>query len=136
MSRERKYRCWDNIGKKLHDVICIDFKQSIVTTSDGSILSAKNITIQNFVYNNGSQDIFVGDIVTGTKTCSDKTFVICERTDVEFIGYLPVEDFRYNEDNFPSSGKEPKFKGLSTFVRWSDLKVIGNIYENPDLLTN
>lgn len=125
-----KYRCWVSPMRKYVNIVCDDFQKKVVYADNGQIYSYKDILIQDRV----KDGLYVGDIVTGIKTNSDRMFVICKRTDSEFIGYLPVEVFRYNEENFPSRGVEPIFKGLSAFVAWNDLKVVGNICQNPELL--
>jgi hypothetical protein len=64
-------------------------------------------------------EFYENDICTGVKCHSDKKFVIRRRVDNEFVGFVPVELHK---------------KGLSMFVRWDDLKIIGNAIDSPDLL--
>jgi uncharacterized phage protein (TIGR01671 family) len=61
-------------------------------------------------------DIYEGDICKSS--IKEKLFVIEYRTDEEYVGFIPVE-----------VGK----KGISRFVSWNDLEIIGNIYENKEL---
>ncbi|MHB8053653.1 MAG: YopX family protein [Candidatus Aminicenantales bacterium] len=62
--------------------------------------------------------IYESDIVID-KTFHGKTWVIEYRADTEYVGFLPVEIGTNH---------------ISQFVSWSNMEVVGNIYENGDLL--
>jgi len=80
-----------------------------------------DVVLQRFtgVTDKKGEYIFEGDIVVCKERYAEKKFVVEYRIDSEFIGFIPNE-----------IGK----KTLSSFVPWNDLEVIGNIYENENLL--
>ena len=80
----------------------------------------KEVVLMEFI-EVGGKAFHENDICSGIKCHSDKKFVIRRRRDEEFVGFLPVELHK---------------KGISTsvFVRWDDLKIIGNALENPEML--
>lgn len=65
-------------------------------------------------------DIYEGDIVAEEKRDEEDNIYICEfdNTDAKFVFCSPLDGESLEENNFAS-----------------DLKVIGNIYQNPELLT-
>lgn len=63
------------------------------------------------------EEVYEGDIVS----TSTRKWVIEYREDAEFCGFLPVE-----------IGKEDNH--LSIFTRFDVLEVIGNVYQNQDLI--
>lgn len=85
---------------------------NVISVDSNEVILMERIEIKDKVFHEN-------DICTGIKCHSDKKFVIRKRVDNEFIGFLPVEIHK---------------KGLSMFVRWDDLKIIGNAMENPELL--
>ena len=66
-------------------------------------------------------EIYEGDIVAEEKRDEEDNIYICEfdNTDAKFVFCSPLDGESLEENNFAS-----------------DLKVIGNIYQNPELLTN
>lgn len=65
-------------------------------------------------------EIYEGDIVAEEKRDEEDNIYICEfdNTDAKFVFCSPLDGESLEENNFAS-----------------DLKVIGNIYQNPELLT-
>ena len=66
---------------------------------------------------NGTK-IFEGDIVVN-KNIHGKKWIVEYRTDSEYVGFVL---------------KEIGTNGISLFTSWNDIEVIGNIYDNKELL--
>lgn len=62
--------------------------------------------------------IYDGDIVIN-KNLHSKKWVVEYRTDSEYVGFVLVE-----------VGKS----GISYFTSWAEVEIMGNIYDNPELL--
>lgn len=127
--RTFKFRAWD--GNKIHytdDFTLLQFKKGswIMLTTDGSdsIYWAEerkeNNVLMQFtgLLDKNGKEIYEGDIVAD-RSHTDLVFSI--QYDTEHAGYYMPEAFD-EECRFPISEVE--------------LEVIGNIYENPELLTN
>lgn len=103
----------------MYRVVGWDSKIHLDIPYEGVISVDKNQVVIMERIEIGGKVFYENDICTGIKCHSDKKFVIKKRIDNEFIGFIPVELHK---------------KGLSMFVRWDDLKIIGNAMENPELL--
>ena len=113
-----KYRFWDG------EYMTYTSLFNILTAENGNGNSKLIIETETVMSDIGLNDvngklIYVGDICKGVNTYTDKLFVI-ER----------------NIDNCNNSyvAKEYYYSGISPFIEFNNLEVIGNIYENLDLL--
>lgn len=86
--------------------------KEVISVDENDVVLMELIEVGNKVF-------YENDICVGIKCHTDKKFVIRKRVDNEFVGFLPVEINK---------------KAVSMFVRWDDLRVIGNALENPELL--
>jgi len=130
MKREIKFRAWDNINKSMYNVRDIDFLANAeinsirlvvcVQTSDDDIdfdfpIRRKGeYELMQFtgLKDNNGKEIYDGDILTGGFTV---------------VYYNGAFGFWAKENSVPN------FFMLYRYLRSN--KVIGNIYENPELLT-
>jgi len=104
---------------KMYRVVGLDSKvhidqpyEDVVSVGLEEVVLMERIEITGRVF-------YENDICVGVKCHTDKKFVIRRRHDEEFIGFIPVQINK---------------KGLSAFVRWDDLRTIGNALDNPELL--
>lgn len=120
MKRELKFRAWDKENKIMHQPV------SLLSNWDGNTMSYKGETNQ-FIYmpyiglkDRNGKEIYLGDVVFEEDGEFSKTVEICESEEPESIGYF-AKDI-YTDDSFANS----EVDGV----------VLGNIYANPELLTN
>lgn len=122
MSREIKFRAWD--GERLRLVWglgWIDGELDTVNTPKYHGPVVENVVIMQYTGTNDSKDnnIYEGDIVKYRQRNLDQAFGIEEGPD--YIERIIEIKYRGQSFNVPGG-----------FIK--DLEVIGNLYENPNLL--
>lgn len=131
-----KFRAWIKHDKKMKDVLAIDFEiESIETENEDDTLGVVKNTYNNFddvelmqstgVFDKNGIEIYEGDILE-FKYIYDKRFketgVIVRREDKACFGIEGIRDLT------------EEIVELYKFTAKNYLTVIGNIYENPELL--
>ncbi|MCK6071827.1 YopX family protein [Staphylococcus epidermidis] len=119
-----KFRAWDKVNKKLKQVYSIDFDK------DGEIQSIKEeYTEPNEIY--AMFDIGYFELMQSTGLKDNDGIEFYEKDIVRNIDSEELGVVEYDEGQFRVS-----YNGVSEQL-WEidkDLQIIGNIYENPELL--
>ena len=125
-----KFRAWDKISKKMFPVTMIDFGQSYMMIEEINELLCKRdfdeieIIQSTGLFDKNGKEIYEGDIVRFSD-CDDDVYITPVVWDknyacfgVSFSGGYPIS-FDYLEE---------------FYTELKDIEVVGNIYENPELL--
>jgi len=132
--RELKYRMWNKKEKKMYDVGVLDFDYKQVymkgylnyTTSSFQI---EDIELMQFtgLHDKNGKEIYEGDIL-------QHLYDYCDKTD-RYIVAWDNDNLQYSFENIH---KRNTYMALEDFYDdyYGDysIEVIGNIYENPELL--
>lgn len=131
MSREIKFRVWDEIGKWMGNVTSFDFDEGTVFietkhSDDENRFDMNNVPVVQYtgLKDKNGKEIYEGDILK-TPSVSGKGDIITTIEWSEFswkekLIYSPIHQFYEYFDFSDETGV--------------DSEVIGNIYENPELL--
>lgn len=119
-----KYRAWDKEFKEMVQVNALVLDEQVIkaTYKNGNIVK-DDVKEYELMQSTGLKDkngkeVFVGDIVKCTRGCSHEVYLEKEYGGT-FIGGMPAI----------------YLKGLLSGYAWTEAEeIIGNIYENPDLL--
>lgn len=126
--RELKFRAWDKISKKMFPVMMIDFGQSYVMIEeinglwcerDFDEIEPMQYTVLHDVH---GKEVFEGDIVKIPE-------------DYDKFGRNAGEILKVTFNNGCFRLKRPNSKGRGFYFEDDNtVTIIGNIYENPELL--
>ena len=119
-----KYRAWDKEFKEMVQVNALVIDEQVIkaTYKNGNVVKEdmKNYELMQStgLKDKNGKEVFVGDIVKCTRGCSHEVYLEKEYGGT-FIGGMPAI----------------YLKGLLSGYAWTEAEeIIGNIYENPDLL--
>ncbi|MGL6186112.1 MAG: YopX family protein [Clostridium chrysemydis] len=121
--REIKFRAWDKTTKKLQDVYSINFGNKDVWLKENKkrIIGANFFEIELMQYiglkDKNGKEIYEGDIL---------------KDDYGKIDRVIYYDYMFDLENFYDNGYEIANQAFSEGT--DKFEVIGNIYENPELL--
>ncbi|VJV10733.1 phage protein [Streptococcus pneumoniae] len=130
-----KFRVWVKIGKRMvfsDDILAIDYENKEIVTQqvyfENGLPDDRDIYCYDFdeielmqstgLKDKNGKDVFIGDIVKCTRGCLHEVYLEKEYGGT-FIGGMP----------------SIYLKGLLSGYAWTeDEEIIGNVYENPELL--
>lgn len=120
-----KFRAWDKENQIMLDVSLIDFKKRVLVGEhfefgETNFISSDKIELMQStgLFDRNGKEVFVGDIVKCTRGCHHEVYLEKEYGGT-FIGGMPAV----------------YLKGLNEGYAWTEAEeIIGNIYENPELL--
>jgi len=121
--REIKFRVWDLESKKM---ITPGVDSVIIITINGIFIDSDKYSVMQYtgLKDKDGKEIYEGDILTGNYR-------------VGFGYYEDVGDDYYDGIGFYTTPVEEKYNWQQESITLTDVKqseVIGNIYENPELL--
>ncbi|APD24441.1 YopX family protein [Streptococcus pneumoniae] len=130
-----KFRVWVKIGKRMvfsDDILAIDYENKEIVTQqvyfENGLPDDRDIYCYDFdeielmqstgLKDKNGKEVFVGDIIKCTRGCLHEVYLEKEYGGT-YIGGMPAV----------------YLKGLLSGYAWTeDEEIIGNIYENPELL--
>lgn len=122
-----KFRAWDTTNKEMFkDTFAITESGQVVIVDQSSVfVSPDYVFVENLVimqstglFDRNGKEVFVGDIVKCTRGCHHEVYLEKEYGGT-FIGGMPAV----------------YLKGIKEGYAWTEAEeIIGNIYENPELL--
>ena len=121
MSREIKFRAWNKKKKFMESAWLIDWEHGEVCHAYHNVSKLDDCVLMQFtgLYDSESKEVYEGDILTDIKNANvdENPYVVCFSDGAYYWKCLQskAEDFLYQA--ITGNGK-----------------VIGNIYENPELL--
>lgn len=129
--REIKFKAWDNKTKRMIVSNSYESWYPFYIQPNGCVYIEGVLQDYILLQFTGLKDkdnveIYEGDIVK-SNIIKNRWWQIVYRTDSEFVGFLPYE-MQFLDDKV--------YSPLSHFVNWKELVVVGNIYENPELMAS
>jgi hypothetical protein len=119
-----KFRAWDKVFKEMVQVNALVLDEQVVkvTYKNGNVakedMKEYELMQSTGLFDRNGKEVFVGDIVKCTRGCHHEVYLEKEYGGT-FIGGMPAI----------------YLKGLLNGYAWTeDEEIIGNIYENPELL--
>ena len=141
--REIKFRAWDKLIKEMFNVEIINFQERRVYKDTVSYRKFEDIELIQYteLKDKNNKEIYEGDVVklvhTGIEISADRLEDL-----KRFVGIIKYENgifkiVRTEKSLIESKYFEMEQKKVSEIFIYSklyDLEVVGNIYENPELL--
>lgn len=117
-----KFRAWDKEFKIMSEVTRIDYRGEFVELSDGEPylqdFSKVELMQSTGLIDKNGKEVFIGDIIKCTRGCQHEVYLEKEYGG-KYIGGMPAV----------------YLKDLLEGYAWTEAeKIIGNIWENPELL--
>ena len=139
MTRELKFRAWDNYSKSFVEddeyligldgkFYKMDFYSGIENYEDGNLIfnELDNITLSQFtgLKDKNGKEIFEGDLLQ------------YDGYNFKLINKEKIYQVRYDDNlaQYYAYNLENSFDTFLVVRAWKESKIIGNIYQNPELL--
>ncbi|MEO9257052.1 MAG: YopX family protein [Crocinitomicaceae bacterium] len=138
MNREIKFRAWDIVGlKMIQDFIKVNEEGHFISHHEHN---TEHIPMQFTGLNDkNGKDIYEGDIVNilytdwPSKSISDSRTLEQYLTDISSVGVVKYNKNRFEIEMFSTKYSENYFSSID-YGKHGFIKVVGNIYENPELM--
>lgn len=132
--REIKFRVWDDINDSMYDweaMLCEDLNRyfELGVNDDNSPIILMQYT---GLKDKNGVEIYEGDIITRMSggLLGDGKLLYTGRVEYQDLGYVAV----YKEKRLAGTSHEEVVSKWGHIVNPSELEIIGNIYENSDIL--
>lgn len=137
--REIKFRAWDKNDSEMYDVAYINYKNKLVHIEwfaepqyGGKSAEMRDVYLMQYtgLKDKNSKEIYSGDILSYADISSDEWFMDKQKT-------IGVVKWRELKCGFAPQEIKQNHKRGHYFAYWDqihDIEIIGNIYENPELL--
>ena len=136
--RERKIRAWDKETRKMYIVLSISFDVESVTMWSGIEGEAeiardfKDVELMDYtgLKDKNGKEIYEGDIIKYTEEDEDSAF---GGTETDTVEVRWIDDIGQYRAVF-ASGRRVELHFILQLPTIRESEIIGNIYENPELL--
>ena len=129
-----KFRCFDKDTKTMHEVVAIDFKDWRVYYEAYGLRSYWNkntVLMQSTgLHDKHGVEIFEGDIIQQVHAYDYDKLEI----ETDYLEPFEVKKGNYVQGKWIAKEIDRKSYSAIRCVFGRDIKVIGNVYENPELL--
>ena len=117
------YRAWDKKLKKMFEVSFIDFDTKLIGLNidlEVIIFDFEDVNLMQStgLHDKNGKEVFVGDIIKCTRGCPHEVYLEKEYGGA-YVGGMPAIYLKGIKEGYAWTGAE---------------EIIGNIYENPELL--
>jgi len=137
MKREIKFRVWDKNERQMYPLV--DFNQTwisvpVMDEDGGHLEQRKKDDVELMQYtglkDKSGKEIYEGDVVKFTEKCCDNAYSSFVINWDDISASFVCSDFKGRYYRWLSSMKPDTHFS----VKYESKKIIGNIYENPELL--
>lgn len=146
-----KFRAWDKETKTMLDVSLMDFKKSVLVGEhwefgETNFINFDDVNLMQStgLYDKNGKEIFEGDILKFNDEWADYGYEGYIEGSIEGINYVEIKRektcFTFGKTKLPESSlidlvenEHYPFEGLLIEASY-EFEIIGNIYENPELL--
>lgn len=141
MEREIKFRAYINKSKGIKEISQINYATKTIVTTDGYCYGFKDIILMQYtgLKDKNGKEIYEGDIVE-FKDVGEEGYEYKEGFGFDNIAQVVYKNGIYTLSNFGETDNSyyatnsTDEERLEEVLRNRNCKVVGNIYDNPELL--
>jgi len=135
MERIIKFRAWDKENHNMYNVEAILFDDkhtNMIRVGENVLLSFDDIELMQFtgLHDKNGKEIFEGDLISFTEVDEDSCL---GREETNTVVVKWIDEIAQYRACF-SSGRRTELHFVVKLPTVQDCEVIGNIYENPELI--